>query len=438
MLMFMLGIYLLTMSGHTYSPDEETMLAASRSLVEQGTWAMPASGSLVQVKGADGRMYSQYGPGQSLAAVPWVAVGDLVGGLFPKDQAGYPLRLVLGSYNALIGAGIVALFGVLGLALGYSRRASLVGALALGFCTFLWPHSRTFFSEPLTTLALLGAFYLLVKDGDGGKPWRGVVAGALVALAIATNVQYVVMVPAFFVYLGWRSWEGSRADARGGFLRLAVRRGAWWAPGLVICLVPLLIYNRLVFGSPFTTGYGLDPTNTLTYPWFDGAFGLLLSPGKGLVWFALPVVLTLWWWPRFAAAHRAETAFIVTATVPVIWLFSIYSFWHGDDSWGPRYLIPVLPLVLLPVMEVFDGGRRTVDEGSLSVNITGRPSSRVAIASVLALGLLVNFLGAVVNFDTYINVVNDDGARHWVPSSSPILGHLTLLTQRVEEWAERI
>ena len=108
------------------------MLEASRSLVERGTWAMPASGSMVQVEGVDGQQYSQYGPGQSLAAVPWVAVGRLVGGLFPKDQAGYPLRLILGSYNALIAAGIVALFGALGVALGYSRRASLIGALALG------------------------------------------------------------------------------------------------------------------------------------------------------------------------------------------------------------------------------------------------------------------------------------------------------------------
>jgi len=154
LLFVVLGVYILTMSGHTYSPDEETMLEASRSLVMNGTWAMSPSHALVQVRGKDGRMYSQYGPGQSLAAVPWVAVGLLVGDLFPKDQQGYPLRLILGSYNALIMAGLVALFAAMGLALGYSRGAALFSACALAFATFLWPHSRTFFSEPLVALAL--------------------------------------------------------------------------------------------------------------------------------------------------------------------------------------------------------------------------------------------------------------------------------------------
>src|SRR3954451_656011 len=102
-MLVVLGIYILTMSGHTYSPDEETMLAASQALVTQGTWELPPSKALVEVTGADGKRYSQYGPGQSLAAVPWVIVGRLVGGLFPKDQAGFPLRLVLASYNALVG-----------------------------------------------------------------------------------------------------------------------------------------------------------------------------------------------------------------------------------------------------------------------------------------------------------------------------------------------
>src|SRR6476469_786478 len=132
LLLLVLGIYLLTMSGHTYATDEETMLETSRVLVTKGTWAMSPNRSFVQVPGVDGNTYSQYGPAQSLAAVPWTAAGLLVGNLFPKDQAGFPLRLILSSYNALIAASLVALFSALGAALGYSRKGSIVGALALG------------------------------------------------------------------------------------------------------------------------------------------------------------------------------------------------------------------------------------------------------------------------------------------------------------------
>src|SRR3954468_3447951 len=138
--LLVLGVYLLTMSGHTYSTDEETMLAASRSLVERGTWAINPSEGWVHTEGADGRAYSVFGPGQSFAAVPWVAGGLIVGNFFPKDQAGFPLRLVLSTYNALIVAGICGLLAATGMALGYARRASLILGGTLAFATFLWPH----------------------------------------------------------------------------------------------------------------------------------------------------------------------------------------------------------------------------------------------------------------------------------------------------------
>ena len=66
----LLGLYLLTMSGHTYSPDEETLLATAESVGLHGTFALPASRSLVEVPGLHGQIYSQYGPGQPVAAVP--------------------------------------------------------------------------------------------------------------------------------------------------------------------------------------------------------------------------------------------------------------------------------------------------------------------------------------------------------------------------------
>ena len=463
LLLLVLGIYVLTMSGHTYSPDEETMLEASRSLVEQGSWAMPASGSMVQVEGVDGRTYSQYGPGQSLAAVPWVAAGRLVGTLFPKDQAGFPLRLLLSTYNALITAGIVALFAALGLALGYSRRACLIGALALGFCTYLWPHGRTFFSEPLTALALFGSFYLLAKNrahpAEGehvGPPLHAIASGALFALAIATKVQYVVTLPAFLLYLTWRAWDtqktqdntqakiqvpSGRPKSKIQNPKSKIQNPASWLLGLTLGLLPLMLYNWLVFGSPLSTGYGLDAANTLTNPFFEGVLGLLLSPGKGLLWFALPILLALWGWPRFASAHRPEAAFIAVLALPVIGLFSLYSFWHGDGSWGPRYLIPVLPFLLLPMFPTVDGRRQTVDPNDNALSTVHRPPStvhRLLLSTVLALGFLVNVLGALVNFDTYINVVDDLNTRHWAAHASPIFGHLNLLAQRVEEWSLRL
>lgn len=424
-MLLVFGVYLLTMSGHTYSPDEETMLEVSRSLVTKATWAIPQSQSFVDVAGADGRRYSQYGPGQSFAAVPWVATGLLVGNAFPKDQAGYPLRLILGSFNALVAAGICGLLAALGMALGYSRWASLLLGAALAFSTYLWPHSRTFFSEPLTALLLLGSFYLLVRVRHvSSSTGRGMVlqmagSGALLALVLATKIQYAVAIPAFVLYLVW-STLASRTDSSPPTPRTQhFTRLLSWGGGFVLGLLPLMLYNWTVFGSPLLTGYGTDLRATFKTPLGEGVYGLLLSPGKGLVWYALPVLLAAWGLWRFARKHLAEAVFVLLLGVSIVTLFALYAFWHGDGSWGPRYLIPFLPFALLPAVALFDRLGSTA------------PIKSLAVAVVLTLGFFVNLLGVLVNFDTYINLGYDDQTRHFAPEASPIVGHYNLLGQRL-------
>jgi hypothetical protein len=480
-----MGLYLLTMSGHTYSPDEETILATSQALIAGGTWALPPSKALVEVTGADGRRYSQYGPGQPLAALPWVAAGRLAGGLFPRNQTGFPLRLVLGTYNALVTAGICALFAALGSALGYSRRSSLIGATTLGFATFLWPHSRTFFSEPLVALCLLASFYLM-RNAEYGRtrpnssPLRNsafriphsvsLLSGVLFAAAVATKVQYAVALPAFLVYLGWRAFQAERplntvaaphtrepppgwtipAHSAGslhddpspaGLAKApALRPLLWWLGGLILGLIPLCLYNLAIFGGALTTGYGADLQGTFRTPLYEGVVGLLLSPGKGLLWYAPPVLISVWAFSRFARSHRAEAAFVVVLALSLLTFFGLYTFWPGDGSWGPRYLVPLLPFALLPALSLFEGlkverfdsltSRRNVATFEL-FNL--QTFKLLVLSTLIGMGFLVNALGALVNFDTYINIVKEDNVRYWYPDASPIVGHAGLLGRRVHE-----
>jgi hypothetical protein len=440
LVLLLFGAYLLTMSGHTYSPDEETMLLTSRALVTQGSWAQPKSRALVQVIGADGRRYSQYGPGQSLVAVPWVAAGLALGNLFPDDQAEFVLRLILGSYNALVTAGICGLFMATGLTLGYSRRASLLTALALAFSTFLWPHGRTFFSEPLVALCLLASFYFLVRatfSGVAFLPPRSsalaVLSGVLFAAAVATKVQYVVALLAFLVYLGFIVASQTRVATVSASLplpdrwRIALRPALWWLLGLGIGIAPLLLYNLAIFGNPFSTGYGSDFRSTFKTPLYEGVFGLLFSSGKGILWYAPTLLLSLWGFGDFARKRRAEAAFVATLAVSLVIFFGLYAFWPGDGSWGPRYLIPLLPFAMLPMLAAV---KKAMEHRT--------PWRRMAVTALVVLGFLVNLPGALVNFDKYINVVNEETLRYWYPDSSPIAGHGTLLGQRASEWSRRL
>jgi hypothetical protein len=475
-MLLVLGVYLLTMSGHTYSPDEETLLALSRSLVEQGSWAMTPKAGLFQVTGVDGKRYSEKGPGQSLAAVPWTATGLLVGGLFQGDQAGFALRFIVGTFNALVGAGIAGLFAALCMALGYSRRSGLFLGGTLAFATFLWPNSRTFFAEPLVTLCLLGSFYLIFRafphftNPDVGvrqARLRLVLSGLLFAAAIAAKVQYAPAVLAFLVYLlllarrrtkdegrigpGVRSQESGLKELNNPKSKIqnpkSPHSALIWLAGLILGLLPLFWYNAAAFGNPFSPGYGTNFKDFQT-SLFEGIYGLLLSPGKGLLWYALPVIIAIFGWARFARRHRSEAIFITILAATLVVVFGAYSTWHGDGAWGPRYLVPLLPFLLLPALPIIQRsmaqrteGRKQKAEGSTNNPSTQplpnllRPSSfvlrRLAVSAIIALGFIVNLFGALVNFDTFLNVGYDGQTRYWMPYASPILGHASLLDQQL-------
>jgi hypothetical protein len=74
------AFYLFTASGHTYSPDEETMYAVTRSIVENGRVTIDASADqpLAALRtGFTGGRVAPYGILPSFIAVPFYFVGTL-------------------------------------------------------------------------------------------------------------------------------------------------------------------------------------------------------------------------------------------------------------------------------------------------------------------------------------------------------------------------
>jgi hypothetical protein len=132
---------------------------------------------------------------------------------------------------------------------------------------------------------------------------------------------------------------------------LLCRQGRWRPAGLVA--VPLVaaatgvaVYNWARFGSPLDTGYRTAAWNVA--PWI-GLWGLLLSSGKGLLWYCPPLVLGLA--GLVVLGRRRARAAVLMGGVSLLYLLAhaSYNHWHGGGSWGPRLILPVLPLVVLPL-----------------------------------------------------------------------------------------
>jgi 4-amino-4-deoxy-L-arabinose transferase-like glycosyltransferase len=426
LLLLLLGCYLLTMSGHTYTPDEETMLAAAESLLAGGSFAVERDFLMDVVPGADGQHYSKYGPGQSLAAVPFLLVGQAVAAGMPAHAAGLVVRLFVLLLPALVTAATALLLYAWVRRLGYGVRVALAVGVLYGLTSMAWPYSRTFFAEPLATLLLLVCAYALHHED---RRWWAA-AGAAAACALAVKVQAALALPCiagYAVLLSWSSATVSRLR-----WRMLVGRAGWGGLGALLPLGLLLLYNTHLFGAPLSTGYGGSNIGWLFDGWWQqGLYGLILSPGKGIFIFSPTLLLGVvgmvvgwrWLW--------RETLLALALLVVHLAFYSSLSYWHGDGSWGPRYLLFVLPFLYLPAAGT------VVALAALPHRTARARIARGATGVLVLLSVLVQLLPVVVNLNTYIQV-SDPTARYFSPPGSPIRGHARLWGQRIHEWWLRV
>jgi hypothetical protein len=117
---------------------------------------------------------------------------------------------------------------------------------------------------------------------------------------------------------------------------------------------------------------------------------LFFSTGKGLFLYNPPLVLGFWpsrklprhWW--WAVAAMAG---------PVVLLYSKYSNWGGDWSWGPRYIIFLVPILMVPAALLLEQlwDRR-------------KHLALACVTGVAVVGLFVQLVGAGLYWDHFIRL----------------------------------
>lgn len=249
-------------------------------------------------------------------------------------------------------------------------------AVAVGLGTNYWAlASQTLWQHESVALGLSGAALMMAVPDDRLSAARRHAAGAFLALAVAARPQVApaVLLLALSLIVRRRSWRDAAA-----LWPLALVGG-------VVVLVNLAWFGHVLGAMPqlealHPTVHAVPGTWSRT-PWL-GAAGLLFSPSRGLLVFSPIVLVALAGVPAVwrSGWHRAERWLVVAAGAQVL-LYASYSVWWGGFTYGPRYTLDLLP-VLVPA-------------GALGwLAIADARVARIMTAAALAWSLLVSGTGA--------------------------------------------
>lgn len=332
-------LYSASSSGGFEVVDAEVRLATAASFLDGRGGELPAEAAWHgAAMAADGRVFTFFGPLQSVLMLPVLALCRLL----PISAAAQLLaaKFLLSAlvFPALSAAAVLAVAAAAA-RMGMGRREVWLGAGLAALGTYFWHYARIGQEESLVAAGwavwFLGVERLLRGRGSGA-----LLASAGLCIAVLTRWSSA---PAAVGLAAISTWAWLRAEPRppARFLAGAVALA-------VACAGALALYNARRFGSPLETGYGLE-FKELGRPIFSAAgaperaAALLVHPSRGLLWFAPPLLLLA----LRSAWRGAPRWMLVSGPVALgisLVMVSFYEIWWGGFGWGPRYLTSTMVL----------------------------------------------------------------------------------------------
>jgi len=406
---FLLFLYLLTYSGAPHNPDEWFYLDGTQAALRGDAAGVQAHGWLF-----------------SWLIAPFYALSTLVPGI-----GSFQAALLL---NIVITAATAALLYLALAELNYGARLRLAAGLAYGLCTLAWPYSHYLFREPAAGLALLAATWGVLRFWRAGRPLLLLAAVVAFVCAVAVKQTTLAFLPVYgVVVLAWayRRWQPKHPERRLHAVQLQSKdaSAANLSPrqNLGRAALVLLILAFLAVLIVWLAGGVPAYVWTLPRPVIFAA--LWVSPGWGLFFFS-PVLLVACIGAVLLMRQHPVAAWLSWGGGLLYVLLSTTNpFWWGYWAFGPRQLVPLLPLFCL-----------TLPAGYVWLVARLGSAGRALALGLAAVSAGVQLLGVAVPFNVYTREVlfvgNIGGADvTWNWTLWPIPGMLRFLRPQVLDFA---
>jgi len=362
------------------------------------------------------RFASKYGFGNTLFYIPPMLAEKWYRGSLDLLHQSESLLLFLNIQNVLLTL-IVALYLYKSVSFYTSRSSLRVGfVLACLYCSFVWHYLRAPTLEVFLLFGVSGftfhmlAFLRSVDDPVPGtrRPW--------IHLSLATTYAGLMVLMKLFSVLflvaAWLFALCSRPASLSFSRRLKHNLTRDLRPQLAHLLLPSVIAVALVlslnqhrFGSALEAGYSQWVTDVGDADWAEPGFRpgrfspaflghampeFLFQRGNTNIFLHQPLLLlALVGVPAFWRKHRLDCAFLAFVFSTNLVALFFFASWRGEWCYGPRYLVPVLMVGVLPAVEVAGWLRGSARS---AVGIVGLSLLGLILAVSLRLQVCVNSL----------------------------------------------
>ena len=313
-------------------PDGVFRLEMTHSLLTQGT-VMTTHGPI------------KYAPLQSVLMIPSYALGYWVGmvvGVSPEKMTWFGIVTNHILFLPVIISTLCVLYYRILEKMGIDASTGIISTMILFCGTFFLPYAGGLYSEPLNALLILISFYYFYVAPTTDYISCNRKNFFCLGLLVLNNFVFLPYLGLMMAYVFWNSWvkRNNRSEAWRMVMEGSLILGA--------SVVLYLYYNYSRYGQFLNFGYeGLGFTSN----WLVGMYGLMFSFGRGLLIYSpLTIFCILYFVFKNHEMESWQKYVFCTTLISFFGYMSIYAKWddwHGGICWGPRFLLPFVPLIHL-------------------------------------------------------------------------------------------
>lgn len=349
-----------------------SVLSLTRSIVDNNVFSIDKYANQTSDRTLyESHYYSDKEPGLSFISVPSYILSKIITINYPFEDSKTEYVTVLtingveitqiknANFSFLISLIFITLFSsvlfnsltpVLVYKIGnffFEKKYSLLTSFIYGLGSLAFHYSISFLSYGVSTFFIFFSFFIILKlkFGKSFTHKKVIISGILAGTAVTIELLAAPIALLLLIYLSFSKKKFS--------LQFVV--------GLLIGLIPLLLYNFSIFNNPFELARThLDP---IIWPQLQSnpgisfnfnnlfvAYRLLIDPYRGF-FFYFPIYflsffgLVIMW--KFH--HKLESILFFAIFLTILLLSSAWwAWWHGG-FFGPRLLLFSIPFLTIPL-----------------------------------------------------------------------------------------